>query len=239
MGKNVICSVSFRLRYLVVIAVCLVVVILGCVVCGYVTAKASGETYIYTIVIDAGHGGRDVGCSGQNSNESDINLAIAKKLKRALETGGFRVVMTRDSSDGLYESDAGNFKLSDMNKRLDIISRVRPDMLVSIHQNAFEDTTLHGAQVFYQEGDKISEAFASSMQEQLRVTLGNVRGECNSSDLYILKESGVTGVLIECGFLSNTEDERLLLSEDYQERIAYSIMCGVVRYLVTLGAKSY
>ena len=172
-------------------------------------------------------------------NESDINLSIALKLRQLLKDYGFNVVLTRSNKDGLYDSNATNFKLSDMNKRVEIIKKAKPDILISIHQNSFEDGSLHGAQVFYQENDKKGMILASVMQEQLKNTLGNVRGESNSSDLYLLKESGVLGVLIECGYLTNVEDENRLISDGYQLEIAYAILSGVIRYLVVVGSVTY
>ena len=115
---------------------------------------------IYTIVIDAGHGGRDDGCVSDNGTiESEINLKIAKTLKNYLETLGIKVVLTRSDGNGLYDSNATNFKVSDMEKRIEIIQKTKPNMVISIHCNSFEDRSQRGAQVFYQENDEVSKEF--------------------------------------------------------------------------------
>jgi len=190
----------------------------------------------HTIVIDAGHGGRDDGCSGVNgTKESVINLKISKALKNYLETLGINVILTRSDSNGLYEATADNYKQSDMAKRIEIIEEASPDMVISIHQNSFSDSSQCGAQAFYQEGDERSKAFAESVQSQLISQLPNARSEANFGDYYLLKESNVSSVLIECGYLTNSEEEQLLNSTEYQNKVAYSIMCGVVKYFQLCG----
>jgi N-acetylmuramoyl-L-alanine amidase len=191
---------------------------------------------IYTIVVDAGHGGRDNGCSGANGTiESDINLEIARILKLYLESLDINIVMTRSDGNGLYKANADNYKQSDMEKRIEIIEKCSPNMVISIHQNSFSDSSQRGAQAFYQEGDEVSENFAKSVQSQLKSQLPNARAECNDGDYYILKECGLPAVLIECGYLTNPEEESLLSSKDYQNKVAYSIMCGVVKYFGLCG----
>lgn len=190
----------------------------------------------YTIVIDAGHGGRDDGCSGVTGvKESDINLAISKTLKTYLETLGIRVVMTRSDGNGLYKSNATNYKQSDMEKRIEIINNAKPDMVISIHQNSFSDKTQMGAQAFYQEGDDRSKGFAESIQNQLLAHLPNARLEANKGDYYLLKESNLPAVIVECGYLTNEQEEQLLNTPDYQKQVAYTIMCGVVKYFDLCG----
>lgn len=190
----------------------------------------------YTIVIDAGHGGRDDGCSGiAGTKESDINLSISKSLKTYLETLGIRVVMTRSDGNGLYKADATNYKQSDMEKRIEIINEAKPDMVISIHQNSFSDKTQMGAQAFYQEGDDRSKGFAESIQSQLLSHLPNARAEANKGDYYLLKESNLPAVIVECGYLTNEQEEQLLSTPDYQNQVAYTIMCGVVKYFDLCG----
>ena len=185
----------------------------------------------YTIVIDAGHGGRDAGCSGSNgSRESDINLNISRTLKTYLESLGIRVVLTRPDSNGLYDANVDNYKLSDMQHRIEIIKENNPDMVISIHQNSYSDKTQCGAQAFYQEGDEKSHKFADSIQSQLISQLPNARTAANHGDYYLLKESQVSCVIVECGYLTNPQEEEMLMTVDYQNRVAYAIMCGVVKY---------
>ena len=231
------CMVTISMRLVVVLLVVVGVVSAVCVYTSVTGVASMDSKYMYTVVVDAGHGGRDVGCSGVNLgvNECDINLSIANKLREYLERQGMRVVMTRLDDSGLYDKDATNFKLSDMNKRVAIINESHADMVVSIHQNSFEDTTLKGAQVFYQEGDSDSKVLAKCVQDELKYTMPYTRGEHNHSDLYLLKESSTLGVLVECGYLTNSEDEVNLANADYQQKIAYTIMCGIVRYLISIG----
>lgn len=191
---------------------------------------------IYTIVIDAGHGGRDDGCVSDNGTiESEINLKIAKTLKNYLETLGIKVVLTRSDGNGLYDSNATNFKVSDMKKRIEIIQKTKPNMVISIHCNSFEDSSQRGAQVFYQENDEVSKEFAECVQNQLINQLDNAREFANKGDYYLLKESNLPAILIECGYLSNAEEEKLLSSVDYQNKVSYAIMCGVVKYFDLCG----
>ena len=198
--------------------------------------QADSPKKIYTIVIDAGHGGRDNGCSGSNGSvESEINLSISKKLKDYLETLGINVVMTRLDGNGLYEANVDNYKQSDMDKRIEIITDAQPDMVISIHQNSYNDSSQKGAQVFYQEEDLVSCEFASAVQSQLIAQLPNARMEANSGDYYILKECKLPAVLVECGYLTNEEEETLLMSDKYRSQVAYSIMCGVVKYFDLCG----
>lgn len=191
---------------------------------------------LYTIVIDAGHGGRDDGCTGVGgTKESTINLAISRSLKTFLEALGIRVIMTRYDSNGLYDSNATNYKQSDMEHRIEIIEKSKADMVISIHQNSFADSTQCGAQAFYQEGDDRSREFAECVQSQLISQLDNARVEANFGDYYLLKESKVSAVLIECGYLTNATEEAKLNTTEYQNRVAYAIMCGIVQYFDLCG----
>ena len=190
----------------------------------------------YTIVIDAGHGGRDDGSTGVTGvKESDINLKIAKTLKVYLETLGIKVVLTRADGNGLYDANATNFKASDMAKRIEIIDNAKADMVISIHCNAYKNSSESGAQAFYQEDDENGKKFAEDIQSQLINQLNGARDGANKGDFYILKESKTTAVLIECGFLSNPNEEKLLNSANYQNKVAYAIMCGVVKYFELCG----
>lgn len=199
---------------------------------GFVTISNNNvPKTIYTIVIDAGHGGRDDGCSGATGiKESEINLEIAKKLQEDLKTLGINVVMTRCDGNGLYSANADNYKLSDMNTRMQIINEACPDMVISIHQNSFSDRSQRGAQVFYQEEDDVSKGFADSVQSQLFSQLPFARQESNKGDYYILKECNLPAVIVECGYLTNEEEEVLLNTSEYQHKVAYAIMCGVIKY---------
>lgn len=217
------------------IALLMLSVFLGVGVVKVVSMDAIPKTE-YVIVIDAGHGGRDEGCSGVNgTKESDINLSIAKKLKSDLETLGIRVVLTRSDNNGLYKSNVDNYKQSDMSERVKIIEESNADMVISIHCNSYEDNSVSGAQVYYHEGDEIGKKFAEAVQGQLKKQLQNARSEIGKGDYYLLKETEAPAIIVECGYLTNRQDEENLNNETYQEQVSYAIMCGVIKYFDLCG----
>lgn len=193
-------------------------------------ASKSSEYFKYTIVIDAGHGGWDGGCVGATSGitEAELNLKVAKKLKEYLSDFGFNVIMTRSGNDAL-----GKDKISDMEKRKEIIDRVNPTMVVSIHMNSFSDSKEFGTQVYFEQGDEKGEALATSIQQQMKLLLSNARENANHGEYYILECSNAISCIVECGFLSNQNDEQLLNTEEYRNNLAYSIYSGIVKYLIT------
>ena len=226
-----------KLRTIIFAVAILLITILTSVGMVLVVGKEVTPRARYTIVVDAGHGGRDNGCSGESGiKESDVNLAIAKILKDYLESLDINVVMTRMDGNGLYEANAENYKQSDMAERLSIINNASPDLVISIHQNSFNDSSQRGAQAFFQEFDDVSKVFADGVQSQLiAAQLPYARSESNDGDYYILKESKFPSVLIECGYLYNREEEVMLGDSEYQNKIAYAIMCGVVKYFDLCG----
>jgi N-acetylmuramoyl-L-alanine amidase len=181
-----------------------------------------------TVVVDAGHGGIDGGVVGSASGvkESEINLAIAKSLKHFLERNGYDVVMTRENSDGLYGLTSKNKKLRDMEARRDIIKEAKPDLVISVHQNYYPLSSVRGAQVFYSADSEISKQIADSMQGTLNTALGNDR-IAKTGDYYIVNCTDFPSVIVECGFLSNPEEEKLLVTAAYQEKVAYSVFSAV------------
>ena len=226
----------FKLRsVLAILGVLLLSIILGVGVVKVISID-SIPRHTYTIVLDAGHGGRDDGCSGVNgTKESEINLEITKKLKRYLEDLGVGVVLTRADGNGLYKSSVDNYKQSDMEERVRIINETSPDLVVSIHCNSYVDTSVYGAQAYYHEGDEIGKEFAIAMQSQMIAQLDYARAEIGKGDYYLLKEVDVPAVIVEAGYLSNAIDEKNLQSVEYQNRVAYAIMCGIVKYYNLCG----
>jgi len=185
------------------------------------------------IIIDAGHGGRDGGASGKSGlKEKDVNLSIAKKLKHYIELSGGVAIMIREEDTGLYSMESSNKKREDMKNRKEIIKDSNADLLVSIHLNSFPQSQYYGAQVFYFEGSEESQRLAKIMQEELRRVLdrNNNRVEKSSRSYFILKDNQIPSVLVECGFLSNEREEKLLSESWYQEKIAWSIYIGIMRY---------
>ncbi|MBR2967680.1 MAG: N-acetylmuramoyl-L-alanine amidase [Clostridia bacterium] len=196
-----------------------------------ITASFVGETQAAgggkVVVIDAGHGGEDGGVVGSTTGtkESDINLAIAKKLKTVLEEGGYKVVMTRESDISLSYPQSGSKKLADMKKRKQIILDAQPDLVVSIHQNYYPSSYVKGAQVFYAPSGEHKQT-AEILQKLLNRSLDCSRNAAKG-DYYIIQCSPYTSVLVECGFLSNPEEEALLVTSEYQQKVAYAIYSGI------------
>ena len=184
------------------------------------------------IVLDAGHGGWDPGKTGTNGkNEKELNLAVTEKLADYLEMGGAEVILTRTSDDAL-----GSGKKADMAERKRIANESDGDILVSIHQNAFPSAKAKGAQVFYHKKSENGELLAECVQENLRnrVDGSNNRQAKENTSYYILKTTEIPAVIVECGFLSNGEEEKLLNDEIYQEKLAWAIYCGILDYFEKL-----
>lgn len=190
------------------------------------------EKINYTIVLDAGHGGIDGGSEGVVSGvkESELNLKVTKKLEKLLNAFGFNVVLTRTNADGLYSQFATNKKQDDMKKRKEIIQKSKPNMVVSIHMNSFPNKHERGAQVFYQVGEETSKQLAQTIQNEMIKNLVEAREFCNHSDLYILQCTKNPSVVVEGGFLSNPEEEALLITDEYQAKLAYSVFCGILKF---------
>lgn len=181
------------------------------------------------IVVDAGHGGRDNGADVQGIVEDEINLEVAFALKEVLELSGAEVILTRDADYDLASSDAINRKKEDLNKRIEMIEAEDVALFISIHMNKYGNSAVSGAQVFYRANDKSSKLLASLLQDQFKdlkssklATVGNY---------YILNQSTTPGVLVECGFMSNSNELRLLQEETYQTKLAYAIYRGIVEFV--------
>lgn len=186
-----------------------------------------------TIVIDPGHGGIDGGKVGVNDAlEKDINLEISFRLKACLENYGFKVVLTREEDVCLSEENATNKKMQDMKKRIEIIEKAKPELVVSIHQNSYPKESVSGAQIFYYEGSEESSRLAKSIQDAIvtQIQPENQRGIKANDNYYMLKKTPGTIVIAECGFLSCPEEAALLIQEDYQQRIAEAIAQGVIDF---------
>ena len=199
-----------------------------------VLAAASGEETKVKVVIDPGHGGNDPGGIGVSGVlEKDVNLSVALFLKENLEQQGIEVVMTRDTDRGLYSESTSNKKKEDLAKRIQIIEETDPDFVLCIHQNIFTDAKYSGAQVFYYKDSAEGARLASCIQDQLiaGVDPENTRVPKSNMNYYMLKQSPVPIVIVECGFLSNAEEESKLGTEDYQRKLAWNIFLGTMHYL--------
>lgn len=219
------------------IAVC--VCFIGVVIISHVSKKnrqvnATPQSR-YTIVIDAGHGGIDGGVLGATTGvkESEINLSIAKKLKELFSSVGFNCVMTRITSSGLYGYLAPGHKDRDMRARAKIINESNPSLVISIHQNKYSSPSRRGGQAFYKKGDKQSYLLATTLQQALNGVYTGVKDYAPlCGDYFILNVSPCPAVIVECGFLSNPQDEALLITEEFQLSLATAIFNGSLEFLV-------
>lgn len=188
----------------------------------------------YTIVIDPGHGGIDPGSIGYKTKvkESELNLKISLALADKLRAVGVRVVLTRCDDNSLAQGMTGkSFKKEDMKLRKEMIDKIRPNMVVSIHMNSYTNHTLRGAKVFYDKTSDISRQIAESIQNQFAQTLEASNNVASIGDYYMLKCTQSPSVIAECGFLSNERDEKLLLDPSYQEKIVNCIFKGIMNFL--------
>lgn len=196
-----------------------------------IVAYRVSKTNGITIVLDAGHGGRDGGSVGVNGTiEKEINLEYVLLLKDKLVQNGFTVVLTRSTDDGLYSPTAKNKKQSDMNQRLKIIKDTNPNLVISIHMNSFSSSSANGAVTYYRNEDSASKICADLIQKSLK-TFCNARMEKSKvGDYFMLNCSYYTAVLIECGFISNPEEEKLLNNSSYKEQMVNAIYNGILLY---------
>lgn len=188
------------------------------------------------VVLDSGHGGADPGKIGvDGSQEKEINLQIAWKVKEYLENSGVEVIMTREDDRGLYEEGASNKKREDMQNRCKLINEAEPDLAVSIHQNSYHQEQVSGAQVFYYKESEQGKRLAEILQRRFDFVLGekNTRLAKPNGSYYLLLHVKSPIVIVESGFLSNWAEAAALNSEEYQNRLAWTIHMGIMEYLNT------
>ena len=191
--------------------------------------KAEEGKAQHIILIDPGHGGIDGGAKSKNGTiEKDINLSIAKKLKGELEAANYLVYMTREA-----DSQLDSRKVKDLNARCQMKKDTKCDMFISIHQNMFPQANCFGAQVWYASNDN-SKALAENIQIALKEIVDNKNKRISKAakEQYRILRDGYEGacVLVECGFLSNYEEEQKLKSDEYQDKIVKGIAIGVNKY---------
>ena len=210
------------------------VLVLFCILClmiGMPIRANSEENKTQSIIlIDPGHGGVDGGAKSKNGTiEKNINLLIAKKLKTELEAAGYIVYMTREE-----DSQLDTKKVRDLNARCQMKKDTKCDIFISIHQNIFPQSNCFGAQVWYGANDK-SKLLAEDIQKSLKESIddNNKRISKAAKEQYRILRDGYDGacVLVECGFLSNREEEQKLKSDEHQDKIVKGIMDGVSSYI--------
>lgn len=230
--------IVIRKRYLLIT----IVLLISALFAKYKNTKKESEVVTFLpisnkiIGIDPGHGGVDPGAVGMSGIKEDkINLQIAKNLKRLIEQSGGIVILTRNTDDGLYSEDAKTLrqmKNEDLKKRKEIIHDSGCEIFISIHLNSFTRSNYYGAQTFYRKGSEEGERLAQIIQNELRNILDkdNKREPQERDDVYLLNEIELPSTLVECGFLSNKEEEMLLDTPIYQEKIAWAIYIGIMNY---------
>lgn len=184
-----------------------------------------------TVVIDAGHGGRDGGAIGYDGTaEKELNLQIANVLAELLRVSGYNVVMTRETDEMLVtDGVSGSKKLQDLKKRLMIASSYTDSVTVSIHCNKFPSESCKGLQVYFSDDEK-AEALAKSIQESAVKVLqpdNHRKAKKADSSIYLLSRAKTPSVLIECGFLSNVQECESLKDPEYQRSLSLSILAGI------------
>lgn len=201
---------------------------------GITASGQAGGRQKKIVVLDVGHGGNDPGKIGvDGSLEKDINLAVAKQLKTYLEASDVEVILTRDSDTGLYGEKDNRKKMADMKKRCEIIDEIKPEIVVSIHQNSYHQEEISGGQVFYYKGSEKGKKLAEILQKRFDYVLGEAnRRQAKANDnYYLLLHVKQPIVIVECGFLSNWKEAAMLNSEEYQDRLAWTIHMGIMEYL--------
>ena len=191
----------------------------------------------FCVVIDAGHGGIDGGVVGYSKNtcERDVNLQFAYCLNKFFSGLDCNVVFTRKDQNGLYSEKATNKKVDDMKKRIEIINNSNANLVISLHQNGYTLPEQRGIMAYYKNGQQASYHLANTLQQRFKNNIAFARDEALAGDYYILNECNALCVLIECGFLTNPEEEILLNSSEYQNKVCFEIFTGCVQYLVNKG----
>ncbi len=232
---------SFKLTVSIVCAFVLLAV------CARVTERAlpasaqTGEKPV--IVLDAGHGGLDSGAVGKSGLlEKDVNLSIVLGLRDMLELSGFEVVLTRDEDISIYDpgtEGVRNQKLSDMDNRLEIIQSYPDSIFLCIHQNNYTDPQYFGGQMFYNNNHPNNRTLAQIMQNRFALLQpGNDREiKLSGEELYLLKSNKNPSLMIECGFLSNADEEAKLSTWEYRQQVAFTIYGGLMEYIDATAEK--
>ena len=192
----------------------------------------------WTVIIDAGHGGRDGGASAADGTlEKHLNLAVAKKLEHLLRLADIRVVMTRSEDIELASPDSDHKKRDDLNARLAMTEQYENAILVSIHMNTFPVAKYSGLQVYYSKNHAKSLTLAEQIQkDSLSLKADNDRTVKASGDsIFLLSHAKIPAVLVECGFLSNPEETALLKTEAYQQKLAMSLYTSIMTYLTEIS----
>lgn len=189
-----------------------------------------------TIILDAGHGVPDEGAQSSNgTTEAETNLKITLKVQNLLEQSGCTVILTRSDENAIYDIDSKTLKqkkISDIHNRVKIGNENEADIFVSIHLNKIPQSQYDGWQTFYKEGNEKGQKLAVLIQKNLNEAIQkeNHRVAKTIDNVYIVKHVEIPTTIVECGFLSNPEEEKKLLEDEYQDRLAWGIYNGIIDY---------
>jgi N-acetylmuramoyl-L-alanine amidase len=178
------------------------------------------------IYIDPGHGGKDPGATYKDLKESNINLEISKELKKELEKKGAQIYLTRNGDYDLSKNKTSNHKKSDLLNRAKIINESDCDIYISIHLNSDPSPTWNGTQIFYTNKNKENKKIAETIQQQLNTK----RSIKELKNMYLFDRITKPGILVEAGFISNSNDRYKLTNEEYQKELAQLITKGIIEY---------
>lgn len=187
------------------------------------------------IVIDPGHGGGDPGAIGAGGTmEKDIVLEVSKKLAGILGQAGAQVFLTRDTDRDLSDPEQNNSyraKLQDLTRRVELANQKQADLFISIHVNSFPDRREGGAQTFSQPGEEESKKLAQAIQQEMNRFTVNPGRQAKQVDYFANRMAEMPSAIVEIGFISNPQEEKLLADHIYQEKVAWSIYAGITRFL--------
>lgn len=229
------------------ISLIILVVVLGVFTFAYQEEKQKIEIQEYVtsipvsdkvVILDAGHGYPDKGAESKNgTTESDINLAITLKVQNLLEQSGCVVLLTRSDENGIYSLDSKTLKekkVSDIKNRVKIGNNSSADIFVSIHLNKIPQEQYYGWQCFYKKENENSKKLAENIQNSLNESIEkeNKREALSITNKYIVEHVEIPLSIVECGFLSNSQEEKELKDDEYQNRLAWGIYCGIVNYFI-------
>lgn len=210
-----------------------------------ISSKEENTEYIDTVslpvsgkvvVVDAGHGIPDEGAEvGDGTTEAQTNLKIALKLQNLLEQSGCTVILTRSDENGIYDLDSKTLrqkKISDIRNRVKIGNESSADIFVSIHLNKIPQQQYDGWQTFYNEKSEQGQKLAKSIQANLNEAIQkeNNRVAAKIENIYIINNVEIPTTIVECGFLSNPQEKEQLLTDSYQNRLAWGIYNGIIDY---------
>ena len=172
---------------------------------------------------------------GNGTTEAETNLKITLKVQKLLEQSGCNVILTRSDENAIYDMDAKTLKQkksSDIKNRVKIGNESSADIFVSIHLNKISQGQYYGWQTFYKDGNEQGKKLATSIQNSLNESIEkeNKRVPLKIDNVYIIKNVEIPTSIVECGFLSNEEEEKQLLQDEYQDKLAWGIYTGIISY---------